>query len=399
MHHLIKRDEINHYIIKNTYIMDISHQKSVCITYNLYIKVVQDYIVINDIKEIQSSYSITYDISLIDTIIYDTSLYHTSICDTFGIIMVDGIDLSSMTREYSIIGFIDFMKHSSEDIDIIFNYNILKKKDLNIRADTFTSHIFKLIITTLNINPTQQFSNIFQSDNIIIDYLIQIAIYSIYHPFSFYVDISSQNINMVGTMDYHIDQIITDLVISIQLQDFIHNQIIILLIQQLLNIIQYTTSISIIHYRVDFNLDHLINHLESYITFHLLIYLIFNITLDISYINQFIIEPYSTVLETDVIRNVNTDKTSYMDTKIHELYTTTGDTDISVYLIISIVELMNSIRETRTIIVAEDRADIKIIKEEFEEVSTSCCFLIEIIVLFYVFIFTSKGDSIIVKMS
>ena len=149
---------------------------------------------------------------------------------------------------------------------------------------------------------------------------------------------------------------------------------------------------------MDYNLDHLINHLESYITFHLLIYLAFNIILGISYINQFIIEPYSTILETGVIRNVNTDKTSYMDIKIHEQYTNTGDTDVSVYLIISIVELIDSIRETRTIIVAEDRADIKIIKEESEEVSTSCCFLIEIIVLFYVFIFTSKGDSIIVKM-
>ena len=221
--------------------------------------------------------------------------------------------------------------------------------------------------------------------------LIQIAIYSIYHPFSFYIDIASQNINIVGTMDYHINQIITDLVISIQLQDFIHHQIVTLFIQQQLNFIQYTTSISIIHYRVDFNLDHLINHLESYITFHPFIYLTFNITLDISYINQFIIEPYSAVLETDVIRNVNADTPSYMDIKVHELYTTTGDTDIFVYLIISIVELIDRIRETRTIIAAEDRADIKIIKEEF--VSTSCCFLIVIIVLFYVFIFISKGKQ------
>ena len=213
-----------------------------------------------------------------------------------------------------------------------------------------------------------------------------------------YIDISSQNINMVGTMDYHINQTITDLVISIQPQDFIYNQTTTLHTQQQPDIIQYTTSISIIHYRVDFNLDHLINYLESYITFHILIYLTFNITLDISYFNQFIIEPYSTILETEIIRNVNTDKTSYMDIKIHELYTTTGDTDISVSLIISIVELSDSIRETRTIIVAEDRADIRIIKEEFEEVSTSYCFLIESIVMFYVFIFTPNGDSIIVKM-
>ena len=129
----------------------------------------QDHIVINDIKEAQSSYSMNQDISLVDSIIYDTTICHISICDSFGTIMVDDIDLSSMTREHSISGFIDFMKHPSENIVIIFNNHIFKKKDLNIRADTFTSHIFKLIIITLNINPTQQFSNIFQSDNIIID--------------------------------------------------------------------------------------------------------------------------------------------------------------------------------------------------------------------------------------
>ena len=87
-----------------------------------------------------------------------------------------------------------------------------------------------------------------------------------------------------------------------------------------------------------------------------------------------------------------------MDIKIHELYIIIGDIDISAYLIISIVELIDSNMETRTIIVDEDRSNIKIIKEEFEEVSTSCCLHIEITVLFYVFILVSKEDSIIVKI-
>ena len=198
MHHLIKWDGVNYHITKNTYIMDIIHQESVCIIFNLYIKAVQGYIVIDDIKEAQSSYSLTQSISLIDTIIYDTHIYHTSIYDALGIIMVEGIDLSSMTREYSIIGFIDFMKHPSEDMDIIFDYHILKKKDLNIKVDPSTIHLCGFIITTLNINPTQQLNNIFQSDHNIIDYIIQTNINNIHPPSRHFTDISSQNISMVG---------------------------------------------------------------------------------------------------------------------------------------------------------------------------------------------------------
>ena len=343
------------------------------------------------------SHSIIQDISIIDTIIYDTTTHHLSICDSFGTIIIDDIDLSSMTGEYIIIELIDFMKHPSGDVDIIFNYIILEKKDLNIRTNTFTSNIFEFIITTPDLNHTQQLSNIFQSDNIIIDYIILIDIYSIYRSFMFYLDLSSHNITMVGIMDYHIDQIITDLVISIQSQKLIHNQITHLLTQQQLNITYLITSASIIHYKTDFNLKHLINHLESYLTFHLSIYLIFSITLDIGYINQFFIELYNTILEIEIIRNVNSDETSYMDIKIPESYITTGDIDILVYLIISIVKLIDSIRETRTIIVVEDRANITIINKESEGASASCCLLIQIIVLIYVFIFASEGDSIIVK--
>ena len=355
-HYLIKWDEINHYIIKNTCIMDIIHQKSVCIIYNLYLKVVQDYIVINDIKENQSSYSITQDISLVDAIIY-TIIYHTSIYDSFGTIMVDGIDLSSVTRGYSIIGFIDFTKHPSENIGIILNNHILKKKDLNIRVDTSTSHIFEFIITALNINLTQQFSSIIQGVN---DYLIQTDINNTYLPSIHFSDISSQNINMVSIIDYFI---ITEFDISLQVQDFIYNQLAHPGNQLQLGIIQYDSIILNIHHNIDFHIEHLIHHLESYITFHLWIYLTFDITLDINYINQFSFEPYSTIIETDVIRNANSKKTTYVDIKIPEPYITTGDTDISVYLSISLVELIDSIMEIRTIIVAGDGADIKIIKE------------------------------------
>ena len=341
--------------------------------------------------------SIIQDIGIVDNIIYDTTTHHVSICDSFGTIIVDDIDLSLLTKEYIIIGFIDFMKHPSEDIDIILNYIIIEKKDLDIRANTFTSHIFEFITTTPDINYTQQLSNISQSDNIIIDYIIQTDIYSIYPSFVFYLDISSPNITIVSIMDYHIDQIITDPVISLQSQKFIHNQITTSLTQQQLNIIHHTTSVSIIHYRVDFNLEYLINHLESYITFHLRIYFIFDITLNISYVNQFIVEPYNTILETEVIRNVSSDETSYMGIKIPDSYITTGDADILVYLIINTVKLIDSIRETRTIIVAEDRANIKIINEESEEASASCCLLIKIIVLIDAFIFALNGHSIIVK--
>ena len=386
MHNLIKWNEVNHHIIKNNYIIDIIHQESICIIYNLYIKAVQGYIVINDIKKAQSSYSLTQSISLIDTIIYDTNIYHTSIYDILGIIIVEGIDLSSITKEYNIIGFINFMKHPSEDIVIILNHHILKKKELNIKVDASTIHLCEFITTTFNINPTQQFSSILQNDNNIIDYIIQANINNTYLPSIHFSDISGQNINMVGIRDYFIS---TEPAISLQIQDPIYNQIITLLVQQQLNIIHHSTSISLSCYRVDFHIDHLINHFESYITFYLLIYLTFDITFYISYINQFIIEPYSTIIETGVIKNVDTDKTSYIDIKILELYITTGDTDISVYLIISIVELINSIMRTRTIIVTGDREDIKIIKEEFGGVIIPYGSFIKSIVLLYVSIVTS----------
>ena len=345
--------------------MDITHQKSVCIIHNFYIKVAQDYTVINDIKETQSSYSTTQDISLVDaisydTIIYDTSIYHTSICDSLGTIMVDDIDLSSTTRDYNIIEFIDFMKHPSENIDIIFNNHILKKKDFNIRVDTSTSHIFEFIFTTLNINPIQLFSSIIRNVNNIIDYLIQTDINNIYLPCIHFIDISSSNINMVNMIDY---VIITEFVISLQVQDFIHNQLVHIGSQLQLGIIQYDNIILNIHHNIDCHIEHLIHHLESYITFYLWIHSIFNITFYISYLSEFIIELYSTIIEINVIRNGNTNQASYMDIKIPEPYITTGETSTSAYLTISLMELIDSTMEIKSIIVAGNGADIKIIRE------------------------------------
>ena len=287
-----------------------------------------DHIVINDIKEAQSSYSINQDISLVDSIIYDTTIYHISICESFGTIMVDDIDLSSMTREHSISGFIDFMKHPSENIVIIFNNHIFKKNNLNIRVDTPTSTIFEFIFTNLNINLTQPLSSIIQRVNNITTYLILI-----------------------------------EFVISLQIQDFIYNQLDHPDRQLHLDIIQYDNLSKNIIHNTDFHIKHIIHHLESYITFHLWIYLTYNITLDISYLNQFIVEFYNTIIETNVIRNVDLNETSYMSIMTLEPYITTSDTITLVYLIISLVELIYWMMETRIIIVVGEGSDIRIIKE------------------------------------
>ena len=214
--------------------MDIIHQKSAYSICNFYIKAVHGHLVINNIKEAQSSYNLTQGISLIDTILYDINFYHTTIYDAFGIIIVEGIGSSSMTRGISIIGFINSRKHPSEDIDIIMN----------------------------------------------------------------------------------------------------------------------------IHYNIDFHFEHIIHHLETYNTFNILSYLAFNIKFSISYLNQFIVELYSTIIETNAIRNVIMDLSSYMDIKICEPYITTGNSDISTYTIISIVEFINDIQETRLVIITGQRHQI-----------------------------------------
>ena len=328
-------EETNHCtIFKNIDYMDITHQKNVCFIYS------------HDIAVDLSSRSIIQDLSIIDTIIYDTITHHISIYDSFGTIIVDDIDLSSMTKEYTLITLVDFMKYSSEHIDIIHDNVIIEKEDLNIRTNPFINIVLEFIIT----NNIQQLSNILQRDSVILNYIIMTNIYDIYHLFISYLDISNHNLTMAGIMDYHIDQIITDLVISIQLHELSQ-----------LNIIHLINITSNIYYRIESNLEHFINHLERYITYHLKIYFIFDITLVITYLNQLIMELYNTIIETEVIRNVNSDETSYMDIMISESYITIGDTDIFVYPIISIVKIINNIKETRVIIVVEGRANIKIV--------------------------------------
>ena len=300
--HLIEWKETNHCtIFKNIDYMDITHQKNVCFIYSHDIYVSQDHVVIHDIAADLSSRSIIQDLSIIDTIVYDTITHHISIYDSFGTIIVDDIDSSSMTKEYNLITFVDFMKYSSEHIDLIHDNVIIEKEDLNIRTNPFISIVLEFIIT----NNIQQLSNILPRDSVILNYIIMTNIYDIYHLLISYLDISNHNLTMAGIMDYHIDQIITDPVISIQLHELSQ-----------LNITHLINIASNIYYRMESNLEHLINHLERYITYHLKTYFIFDITLVITYLNQLIMEPYSTIIETEVIRNVNSDETSYMDIMI-----------------------------------------------------------------------------------
>ena len=108
-----------------------------------------------------------------------------------------------------------------------------------------------------------------------------------------------------------------------------------------LNIVHLIDIASNIHYRLEFHIEHLIIHLESYITYHLKAYFILGITLDITYVNQFIKELYSIITETEIIKNVNPAKTSYMDIMIEGSYIAVSD-----------------IKETGVITYVEGRIDI-----------------------------------------
>ena len=332
--HFIKWEETNHStIFKNIDYVEITHQKKVCFIYNHDIYVSQGRVVINDIDADLSSHSITQNISIIDTINYDTTTHHINIYDSFGTIIVEDIDLSSMTKEYILITFVDFMKHSSEHIDFIFDNVIIEEKDLDIRTGPFIIIVLEFIV--------------------ILEYIIMTNIYNIYHLFISYLDISNHSRTMAGIMDHNIDQVITDLVIIIQLHKL-----------QQMNISHLINSASDFYCKVESDIEHLINHLESYITYHLKICFIFDITLVITYLNQFIMEPYNTIPETEVIRNVNSDEASYMDIMISESYITTGDTVILVYPIISIAKIINNINKTRIITI-----------EKIEQISSSSCSL------------------------
>ena len=156
---------------------------------------------------------------------------------------------------------------------------------------------------------------------------------------------------MVGTMDHHLGQTIVNLVISIQLYE-----------PSQLNIIHFIDIASNIYYGLEFHIEHFIIHLESYITYHLKAYLTLGITLVIIYLNQLILEPYYTIIETEIIRNMDSDETSYMDISTSEFYITISDMGISVYPIINIGKDIISIEETEVIIAMEAKTNIVIVQ-------------------------------------
>ena len=355
--HLIEWKKTNHHIIiKNIDCRSITHQESNCFINHHCIYMKKGYIVIHDIAADLSSRIITKDLSIIDTIIYDTITHHISIYDSFGTIIVDDIDLTSMMKEYILITFVDFMKHSSVHIDLVSSEDIIvldnviiEKRDIINWTDVKLD--IKSFIINYNLNNHQHFSNILQKDSVIVNYLILTNIYDTYHLLISSIDISNHNLIMVGIMDHHFDQTIIDPVISIQLCE-----------QSQLNIIHFIDIASNIYYGLEFNIEHFINHLGNYSTYHIKAYFIFDITLVITYLNQLINELYSTITETKIIKNVYSDETSYMDIMTSELYITISDMDISVYPIINIGKDINSIEGTRVIIAVKTKPNIVIVK-------------------------------------
>ena len=111
-----------------------------------------------------------------------------------------------------------------------------------------------------------------------------------------------------------------------------------------LNIIHFISIVSNIYYGLEVDIEHLIIHLESYITYHLKAYFSFGITLTITYLNQLIPELYCTIIETEIIRNEDSDETSYLDIMTSELYITISGMSISFYpIIFNVGKEMNSI--------------------------------------------------------
>ena len=354
--HRIEWNKTNHLIIfKNIDYKNITHQKSDCLINHHYICAKKGHIVIHDIAADLSSRIITKNLSIIDTIIYDTITHHISIYDSFGTIIVDDIDLTSMMKEYILIMLIDFMKHSSvhlglvssEDI-IVLDKVIIEKEDIISWTDTVIKLDIQSFIIKHNLNNHQHLTNILQKDSVIFNYLILTTIYYTYHLLISYIDISNNNLIMVGILDHHFDQTTTDPVISIQLRE-----------QSQLNIIHFIDIASNIYYGLEFNIEYIIYHLESYITYYIKVYFNFDTKLVVIYLNQLILELYYTIIETEVIRNVDSDETYYMDIMTSELHITISDMGISVYPIINIGKDINSIEGTRVIIAVEARPDYR----------------------------------------
>ena len=135
--HRIEWNKINHLIIpKNIDYKNIIHQKSDSLEHH-YISAKKGRIVNHDIPADLSSRIIIRDLSIIDTIIYDTITHHIDIYDSFGTIIVDDIDLTSVMKECILIMLIDFMKQTSVDIDLtsseditVLDNVIIEKEDI-----------------------------------------------------------------------------------------------------------------------------------------------------------------------------------------------------------------------------------------------------------------------------
>ena len=309
-HHLIHRDKCSRYLIKTIYnhIMSIGHQDFFGIIHYIHLKAAQDQHTITNINEVQYLYSIIQN-NKINCINY--SIFKKKDC--------------SISADTSTI---DLFNLNIILLNIIFTTLIVNT--INTILDNILEYINYAYLVLLNsINLIQQFNTILQNDNYILDNTTQIDIYNYHILVSDFCDISNTYLNIPYIMDYLVHNIITtESVTSMQLQRLIHNQYTLFFNLQHLSITHHTTSISIIHHKSDIHFQHLINLLEKYITNHLIINSVFNLTLDIIYVNQFIIELYSTIFETNAIKNVQTFMTSYLDIKAYELYNPFNGTDI-----------------------------------------------------------------------
>ena len=318
--HRIDWSETNNLIIfKNIDYKNITHLEIDSIINYHYISAKKGRIVNHDIAADLSSHITSKDLNIIDTIIYDTITHHIDIYDSFGTIIVDNIELTSMMKEYILIMLIDFMKQTSVDIDLISSEDItvldnviIEKEDIISRINIITKSDIQPFMIKHNLNNHQSLINICQGNRVILNYLIYLTI--------------------VGNIDHHFDQDIINTVISIQLYE-----------PSQLNIVHLINVASNIYHGLEFHIEHLIIHLESYITYHLKAYIILGIALDITYVNQIIKELYNIITETEIIKNVNPVETSYMDIMIAEPYITVSDMDIALYSIISIMKISSDI--------------------------------------------------------
>ena len=211
--HRIEWNKTTHLItFKNIDYKNIIHQKSDSPEHH-YISAEKGRIVNHDIAADLSSRTIIRDLSIIDTIIYDTITHHIDIYDSFGTIIVDDIDLTSMMKEYILIMLIDFVKQTSVDIDLISSEDItvldnvtIEKEDIISWTNIVTKPDIQLFIIKHNLNNHQSLINNCQRNSVILNYLILTNIYDTYHLLISYLNPSNNNLTMVGIADHHFDQ-------------------------------------------------------------------------------------------------------------------------------------------------------------------------------------------------